>query len=119
MEIDRNYNFNDPLKLTIIFREPIFKEGELDTTQLEEMGIQVAVSNKTREYDEYAGSISILWEDVLSIKTYPYKDEWKKFKGEKFYIAVEGQGPEYLVYGSTEQILAYWAMFRNRYPKFG
>lgn len=121
MSVDERYNFNDPLKLCIIFREPIFKEGEEDEfteEQLQDLGIRVARAAKNREYNEYAGNIHILWEDIMSIKNYPYKDEWKKFKGDKFYVAVANQGPEYLAYGDMLQIVAYWTLFRNRYPKF-
>lgn len=117
--MDPTYDFSEPLKLVVIFRDIVFKPGD-DTSLTEEMlhDLGIKVGTKEREFEENSGEVHVLWENIGAIKSYPYKDEWKKFKGEKFYIDVEGQEQEHLVYGSREQMLSYWRMFRKKYSKY-
>lgn len=112
--LDPNYNFNDPLKLTVIFREPIYKDDD-DKTNYElmaELGIKVDTKVE-REYTEHSGEVYILWEQILAIKSYPYKDDWKKFKGPKFYVSCYDTSNDYLVFGNVDEIVAYWTQYRN------
>jgi hypothetical protein len=113
--LDPNYNFNDPLKLTVIFREPIYKEGESRDEEefMRELGIKTATKEKEREYTEHSGEVYICWEQITAIKSYPYKEDWKKFKGPKFYISCHDVTNDYLVFGNINEIIGYWTMFRN------
>jgi len=112
--LDPNYNFNDPLKLTVIFREPVYKDGEdKDNYELyQELGIKVD-TKVDREYTEHSGEVYILWEQIMAIKSYPYQEDWKKFKGPKFYISCYDTTNDYLVFGDINKIVGYWTMYRN------
>lgn len=118
MSPDNNYNFNDPLDLTVIFREPIYEKGDKDEMELpqelaDELGIQTMTS-KVTGYNEYSGNISILWRDIMCIKSYPYKDNWKQFKGDKFYVGCYNLENDYLVFGDLRQMKEYWTVFRRK-----
>jgi len=112
--LDPNYNFNDPLKLTVIFRDPVYKdeEDQNNTELLHELGIKVETKIE-REFTEHSGEVYITWEQITAIKSYPYKDDWKTFKGSKFYISCYDTSNDYLVYGDVNTIVGYWTMFRN------
>jgi len=112
--LDPNYNFNDPLKLTVIFRDPIYKdeEDQNNTELLHELGIKIETKVE-REFTEHSGEVYITWEQITAIKSYPYKDDWKTFKGSKFYISYYDTSNDYLVYGDINTIVGYWTMFRN------
>ena len=91
MELPHDFNFNDPLELKEIFRNP---EGQ-----------------------EFSATVAVCWEDLKGIEEYPYPDTWKKYPGEKYSITLVGQTSK-LILGSFDSILRHWRDFRNKYPLF-
>ncbi len=86
-------NFNDPLRLTCIWK----------------------VEDK-----EYGGEIACKWEDLKLVEEYPYPNEtWPKFSGEKYYIQLEN-APEQsrIILGSYQSMVSNWTDFRRNYPLF-
>lgn len=67
---------------------------------------------------EFGSEMTLFWSLIDWIQEYPYLDDWKEFKGDKFYIKLRYDGREFLVYGSyTEMktnLLAY-AKWANNY----
>lgn len=95
MEVQHDFNFNEPLELTEIFRFPV-GEGQ---------------------NQEFTGKIYIGWEDIKLIKSYPFVDNWEENKGPKFYLFTHNH-PEFLILGDMDQLTAYWKAFRLKYPLF-
>jgi hypothetical protein len=95
MEIEQDYNFNDPVEVVEIFR----------------------IAGETGKATEYSSKSSFLWEDLKLIEEYPYPDNWEKYSGEKYHIILNGLPPK-LVLGSYHSMKMYWIMFRNSYPIF-
>jgi len=89
--IEHSFNFNDPLELTVIFR--------------------------TENKDEFAAKHCYCWEDVRGIEEYPYPDDWKQYKGPKFWLNLHGAESK-LVYGEYQNMASHWRAFRNKYPLF-
>lgn len=103
-ELDHNYNFNDLLEVTEIFR--IIEEQ------------QDSEGKVTKTSYEYGGKTSIVWEDIKMIKQYAYPDDWVKYKGEKYHVTLHGYPNDLLVLGSYKEIANYWNILRNTYPLF-
>ena len=96
MELQHDYNYNDPLEL----RE-LFKVTQTDGTS-----------------QEYSGLTTICWEDIRFIDQYFYPDNWKDYPGEKFYLMLTNYPTPKLILGSYENITRYWKQMRNEYPIF-
>lgn len=99
-EIDQQFNFNDPVEVTEIFR------------------VHNDNNPEERKTYEYSGTTVIGWEDVKMIKQYPYPDDWKQLAGEKYYLSLHGYTNDLLILGSHKQMTLYWKAFRNTYPIF-
>lgn len=95
-EIRQDFNFNDPVIATEIFRVQDAQGASL----------------------EYGAKIAFGWEDVKCIESYPYPDNWKDYKGPKYYIQLQGYPAQKLILGDRDSILTHWTMFRNKYPLF-
>lgn len=97
MEITHNFNFNDPIEATRVFR---YRD------------------DKGKVTGEYSSKVAFGWEDLSYIESYPFNEEWEKFKGEKYTVKLRGQEDLFLLLGDYDSMLRYWIQFRNTYPLF-
>lgn len=95
-EIQSMINFNDPLEVTQIFR----------------------IATPEGKTVEHAIKVYFGWEDVKSIESYPYPDNWESYRGPKYYIVLQGAPDPKLVLGDMNTIVALWSAFRNTFPLF-
>jgi len=107
-------NFNNPIELVEIFRVP----NEPETNPWDERDPMLHTEKKEITYNEYSSKTCVGWERILAIKEYPYEDSWKKFKGPKYWVTIDGSSELMLVYGSYDDMKTYWFKFRNNYPIF-
>lgn len=95
MELEQDYNFNDPVEVTEIFRVRQDEKGPIE---------------------EFGSRSAFCWEDVTLIKNYAYPDDWRSYPGPKYYVKLRSYPESILVLGEYESMLLYWMMFRNMYP---
>lgn len=87
-------NYNDPLRLTCVFKD---------------VGV------------EYGGEIAVRWEDIKIVEEYPFKEPWNKYPGEKYYIQLDssaGAEQARIILGSYMSMITHWTNFRRQYPLF-
>lgn len=96
MDLEHNFNFNDPVEVTTIFRMP-------------------EISGKPKEY---SSKISFGWEDIKLVEEHAYADDWETYKGPKYWITLHHEPQGRLVLGSYMSMTEHWRHFRNRYPLF-
>lgn len=97
MDLNHEFNFNNPVEVTKIFR---YRKNENEALQ------------------EYSCKASFCWEDVMYIEEYPYKDDWEKHRGSKYYVTLRSYSESLLVLGDYESMIQYWSDFRNKYPLY-
>lgn len=114
-----DFNFNDPLEVTEVFRSA--KIMTLPTKEEEEEEYQPEEDNKFTkpvEVKEFAFKHTLGWEDIKSVKEYMYPDDWRENRGPKYYLKVDYQQEEILVLGNYKSMTEHWRQFRNKYPLF-
>lgn len=113
-------NYNDPIEVTELFRVPIApeEEGEEYSEEIREILTKNTKTAVEYEYEEFSLKRQVCWEDIKSIRQYGFKDNWKKYKGEKYLIHLSYQPEEVLVFGNYQAMCEYWREFRNTYPLF-
>lgn len=97
MDIEHDYNFNDPVEVVKIFR---YRKNEEEAMQ------------------EFGSRCTFCWEDVSGVEEYPFIDDWKKYTGSKYYIRLRSIAEPLLVFGDYDSVSKYWLMFRNKYPLY-
>lgn len=97
--IEKDYNFNDPVEVTTIFRE------------------QVQDEDGNPVLEEYSSKCCFLWENLIGIEEYAHPDNWKKYPGDKFFIHLQPLGTK-LVFGNYQNTKKYFQMFRRACPTF-
>lgn len=113
-EINPDFNFKDPLELVKIWRDPIYDKTEKQDDENEEDDFSVKVfTRKITDWVEHSCKIWIQWENIEDIKQFNFKDDWKKYKGKKYFISLYGKAKDYLIFGDVQEIIAYWTMYLN------
>lgn len=94
--MSKDINFSAPFILDTIFRDA--PSGEL------ERGL------------ERKAEFGVLWEDVISIQSYPYDDKevWESNQGPKFYLTLREQGT-HLCLGEFKKMFNLWKKYRLKY----
>ncbi len=93
MDLEHNFNYNNLIELTELFREK--KEDD--------------------SYSEYCSKLFITWEDIKMVQENPHKD-WTKFTGPKFFLHIHGYANPKLIYGDINELITFWQAFRNEFP---
>lgn len=117
--MEENFNFNDPLELTEVFRTVNqLAIGDIIIGPEDEPEFSEEAKPRKPEIKEYAFKHCLGWEDVKSVKEYMYPDDWKEHKGPKFYLKVDGNADDIIVLGNYKSMTEHWRMFRNKYPLY-
>jgi hypothetical protein len=90
---EQKFNFNDPVEVL-----EICKVFENEFT-----------------FKELGSRFAFLWEDITSIKEYPFDDPWETFTGEKCFVKVRFSEEEYLLQESYDYLIEKWKQYRNIY----
>lgn len=96
--VEKDYNFNDPVEVTSIFREQIKTEEGIET-------------------EEFSAKCCFLWENVVGIEEYAHPDNWVKYPGAKVFVHLQPLGTKLLL-GDYQNMKNYFRMYRRACPTF-
>lgn len=91
MDIETTIDFSEPLDLQTIFRVP----------------------GPTGAMIERQSEISIPWDDVDAVQSYPYDDDWVKFKGPKFWVHLSRGLGVNIVLGDYHTFKSYFVAYKK------
>jgi hypothetical protein len=99
---DKKIDYSAPFIIDTIFKDP----PRLD----EESGQMIPGT------EERVAQLAVLWEDVISIQSYPYNDAdiWPQNTGPKFYMTLAHQGT-HLCLGKFKEMFNLWKACRVKY----
>lgn len=88
----------------------------LDTIFKHPGGVDPITSEPTGDLKEVKAELAVLWDDILSVQSYPYDGmtTWEKFNGDKFYLTLNNQGT-HLCLGNFKQMFKLWRDYRIKY----
>lgn len=89
-------NYDEPFRLDVLFKAP--PDG---------------LSQKIKIYKQDMGA---LWDDIVSVRTYPFFDEqWGEYsEAEKFFITMKFEGT-FVCVGEFRKMYNLWKDFRREY----